>query len=188
MSDAPNSAPTPLDAPAWRKPLIVLVCLVVGAAVLGRWITYEPAQAAPVAHTLNDPGSTLGHLKPGEMRVLKAPKPAEETVARAPEPKGLAKYLPFVSEGGLALLLGVGLGLASRAFAKLLALGVLLFFVALEYFAYQGVVSVDYAALFEWLRRFVFNIGDGGDLVATIKDKLPAMGSLGVGYLVGLKK
>jgi uncharacterized membrane protein (Fun14 family) len=187
MSDAPKpnnaSADSP-EAPPWRKGLIVLVLLMVVGAVGARWATYEAPVPKPVASTLHQTGTKLGQLKGSTARQVQRPVEAAEDV----EAEGLLKYLPYVSEGGLALLLGVGLGMASRAFAKLLAVGVFLGFVALQYFAHQGIVSVDYAALFEWIKQFVFNISGGGDLVATLTDKIPAFGSLGAGYLIGIKK
>jgi uncharacterized membrane protein (Fun14 family) len=128
--------------------------------------------------------------------VVAQPKNAEVVPARAaPGAQGsqvatdlLSRVLPYVTEGGVALLLGLGLGIATKAAAKLLILFIFLAMLGVGYFAQQGVIAVDQVALLDWLQRFVLNARKHQDTVAMLKDKLPAFGSLGVGYLLGLRR
>ncbi|MCA9543369.1 MAG: FUN14 domain-containing protein [Myxococcales bacterium] len=180
-----SPSPPPAEPKPWRRAVVIGVLSLVVLAVGVRWVTADATPPPPdpaKAQQVFKQGPGLQTLKPDAN--LQVPKDAEEAKELISD---WTDTLPFVTEGGLALLLGIGLGLASRAAAKLIAIMALLFFMGLQYFAYQGVVSVDYAALMDWVRRFVLNVG-GGDAVADFTRKLPALGSLGVGYLIGLKR
>ncbi len=192
MSDQPTSADQGAQPAPGRRALVLAVLALVVIAIGARWVLADDPKLVTESHesdtatatrTLKGPG--LSQIKSGSRQLAKKVPDAPDPTVEAPE--DWRQALPFVTEGGLALLLGVGLGLASRAAAKLLAVLALLFFAGMQYFAYEGVVVVDYAALMDWVRRFVLNVG-GQDLFADLSRKLPALGSLGVGYLIGLKR
>ena len=119
----------------------------------------------------------------GRQRALELPEQTPQVAADL-----VQRILPYVTEGGVAFLLGIALGVATKAAAKLMILLAFLSMLGVGYFAQQGVLAVDQVALVDWLRRFVLNAGEHQDAVAALKAKLPAFGSLGAGYLLGLRR
>jgi len=114
---------------------------------------------------------------------------------KEPEPKkpspsfSLPTLLPYITEGSIAALFGVALGVSTRAFMRLI-LGVLgLSFLVIQFFAYKGIITVDWGQLTLWFQEFVINLkGQDLGLEEILKHKLPAAGSLGLGYFLGFKK
>jgi len=101
------------------------------------------------------------------------------------------KILPFITEGALAMILGVGLGLATRTVAKFLILFITISFVVVQVLAYKGILNVNWGQIGTFLQDSVLNIGDiTGDIdpSAIVQNKLPTAGALLIGYFFGLKR
>lgn len=154
---------------------------------------FPPRDPGAGASTSPSLGTQVGALR--QHVVVAQPKggeagPPADPATPAPQVATdlLSKVLPYVTEGGVALLLGLGLGIATKALAKLLILFLFLALLGVGYFAGQGVLAVDQVALVDWLHRFVLNVSEHQDVVTALKAKIPAFGSLGVGYLLGLRR
>ncbi len=103
-----------------------------------------------------------------------------------PEPKGtLDTVLPFVTEGGIAMILGLLLGMITRSFLKALFVFLILGFAGVQYLNYKGVVTINWGAM----KDFVLNmVPKGASLSQVVQQKLPSLGAFGIGYLLGLKR
>ncbi len=165
---------------AWRRRLVLLLILVVAASIVARVATAKEAPAA--AGRAPAGGSGLaGSLVPGDQP---GPAPTPE-----PEAQGPAKdVLPYLTEGGIAMLIGIALGMATRTAAKILVLLFALFFIGVQFLSAKGIVDIDWSAFTTWLRQFVLNISGDKGLGAIVQHKLPSAGSLVIGYYLGLKK
>lgn len=120
-------------------------------------------------------------------------KPAPEETPQAPSLAAEAgpawlKYLPYATEGGLALLVGLLLGFATKAVTRLIVFIGFLCVLAVGYFVDQGVLQVDQVALAQWVHRFVLQAGEQGDWLQSVQQKIPSLGSLGVGFLIGWRR
>jgi len=116
-------------------------------------------------------------------------EPTEETPEAAePKPEGLDALLPFLTEGGVAMLLGIGFGMATRAIFKLFMIGLLVLFAAVQYLSMKGILTVDWGAMGQWLNDFVLNVKERWGVAELIQYKLPSMGSFGLGFYLGLKR
>lgn len=177
------------SAPAWRKRLVIIIVFVVISSIairvaMGKSESTTKQTTAKTDGTANSVGpggaSFLPGLEGGDER-----PPADETVK---DPSTAEKVLPFVTEGGLAMLLGLGLGIATRAVAKFLIVGMAIIFVVIQYLAYKGMLTVDWGAMGGWIKNFVLNISGENGISKIVQHKLPSAGSLGMGYYLGLKK
>ena len=155
-------------APSWRKPLMVLLVTVVGVAIATRVLRAYDAEERREARR-----ATASQLVPGT--------PEERQEARREK---IDEVLPYITEGGLAMIVGLLLGMATRGFIKLgLLLGIVAF-AGLQYLAYKGILTVDWSAI----KDFVFNIQPEAGWATFIRQKIPSGGAFGLGYLLGLKR
>ena len=166
---ADNHKQNGTEAPRWRTPLVGgLIALLLLSVIARVRVGKVEAPATPE----------------GAARFVAGDSDAEPEKA----PTTMEKALPFVTESALAMLLGLGLGMATRMVVKLLVLGLVVFFVVLQYLAFKGVVAVDWSALGTWLRDFVMNVGGSEGVGSFVKHRLPAAGSLLTGYYLGLRR
>jgi uncharacterized membrane protein (Fun14 family) len=114
-------------------------------------------------------------------------KEAEKAESKAASIDWLKGFLPYFSEGGLALLLGIGLGMISRTVLKVALVFGLLVIAGMEYASYRGAMTVDWGAIVGLIHETILNVTPNGDLAAIVKEKLPSLGALGGGYVMGLK-
>ena len=85
---------------------------------------------------------------------------------------------------------GVGGFIAGYAFKKLLkivAVIVGLFIIALIYLGFQGIITIHFGELEKTIANALGLAGQATSFIATIIALLPAAGSFGVGFLLGLK-
>lgn len=113
---------------------------------------------------------------------------ADKAEAKAEAIDWLKGFLPYFSEGGMAMLLGIGLGFLAKGIFKILIIFGLLLIAGMEYLAYQGVLEVNWGAMAGLLHDTILNATPNGDFTDLLKEKLPSMGALGAGLLLGLKK
>lgn len=166
----------------WRRRLVFLLLIVVAASVIGRMTLASNAEEQTASATSAPPpgGTTLMPRQPTE--------PGTEETA-APEEEGWAtRLLPFLTEGGIAMLLGIALGVASRAVAKLAIIFIAVIFIVLQVLAYQHIITIDWGAFATWLHDFVLNISSDTGIGGIVRHKLPSAGALAVGYMLGLKR
>jgi uncharacterized membrane protein (Fun14 family) len=170
----------------WRFRLIVVLLGVVTAAAVMRAARGEPApqEAAAGQRTATEgtPGMTTG-VMPGEPR---GGQPGQGPAAEPPAEKGtLDTVLPFVTEGGVAMILGLLLGMVTRSILKVLFVLLLLGFVGIQYLVYKQILTVDWGAF----KDFILNmVPPGANLATIVQQKLPSLGAFGLGYLLGLKR
>ena len=157
-------------APRWRLPLILaLLVLLIGSIVARQSRAAEkPAAGADGA------ASTLVAGEP--------PPPAEE-------PDTLDVVLPYLTEGGVAMLLGLMLGITTRFFVKSLVLILALIFIGIQFLAYKGWIDApEWGATVVWIRDFVLHVSEDSSVGGLVQRKLPAAAALFLGYALGLKR
>lgn len=181
-NDLPPSDASP-SAPRWRFRLIVALIAIVGVAVGARAVRGTPekrAQEAAEQRTASgQPGGMTTSLVPGE------PGTKPQTAPPPEEKDTLDTVLPFISEGGIAMILGLLLGMVTRSILKFLLVLSILGFIGVQYLAVKGVIHVDWGAM----KDFVLNmVPKGASVSEIVQKKLPSLGAFGLGYLLGLKK
>ena len=162
---------TPLG---WRRRLALLLTVMLVVSVGARVMAHKKSQGS--------------QPKTGEPTALVADQAVPGAEVEETEQTGWQKVLPFVSEGAFAMLLGLGLGIATRMIFKMVVLGMLLFFLATQFLAYKGLLTVDWATFMGWTRDFVMNISQQADFSSIVKHKLPAVGAFIMGCVLGLKR
>lgn len=179
--DLSPSDPVPGTAPRWRFRLIVVLFGLVVAAVVLRAArgAPEPETEAAAAGGSAQPGGMTTSLTPGGQ-----PQPGTEPQPEKP-PSTLDTVLPFVTEGGIAMILGLILGMLTRSFLKMILVFAILGFIGIQYLNYKGIMTVDWGAM----KDFVLNmVPRGASLSEIVMKKLPSLGAFGLGYLLGLKR
>jgi len=160
-------APQEPRAPRWRAKLLVGLVVVIVAAIIARQsLTSDEADA-----------------KAGQGNQLVAGDTTEEK-----EPGALEKILPYITEAGSVMLLGYMLALATRSVFKLVILALVFGFIALQFLAYKGILTVDLGEFAAWVGDNVFNVSAGADAGQMAQEKVPTAGAGMLGYLLGLKK
>ena len=175
-------------APPWRKRLVLFLLLITGGAVGLRVATYE--EPPPAQKSATQPGGASSGLQPANLTdgTRTTTVNPDGTKVEQPEPSTMDKVLPFVTEGGIAMLLGLMLGMATRAVFKLLTIGLTLLFGMILLLSHKGILTVDWGAAGTWIKHFIVNISSDDSVGGIIRHKLPSMGSFGLGYLLGLKR
>lgn len=181
----PDSVPS--TAPRWRFRLIVALLGIVAIAVVARAARGTPeARAQEAAEQRSATGGPAGMttgLVPGQQP---GTTPGTEPQTAPPEEKDtLDTLLPFVSEGGIAMILGLLLGMITRSFLKVMFLFLILGFIGLQYMNYKGVITIDWGAMKDFVLHMVPR---GASLSQIVQQKLPSLGAFGLGYLLGLKR
>jgi len=178
--DLHPSDPVPGTAPRWRFRLIVVLFGIVAAAVVmraarsgGEAATHETAPASGKSGLTTE-------LVPG------TGPDGQPQAAPPPEPKGtLDTVLPFITEGGIAMILGLILGMLTRSFLKFLFVFLILGFIGIQYLNYKGVMTINWGAM----KDFVLNmVPRDASISEIVQKKLPSLGAFGLGYLLGLKR
>jgi len=101
---------------------------------------------------------------------------------------GLERGLPYVSEGSFFALLGFALGYASRKVVKLALLVIALFFVGLQGLAFAEAVSIDWGRIVQLANDLVLNLKENEGLSEILLDRIPTVGALTGGYVVGFRR
>jgi uncharacterized membrane protein (Fun14 family) len=93
----------------------------------------------------------------------------------------------IVYQLGLGGLGGFIAGWAVKKLTKLLAILIGLFFLALAYLGYRGVITINYGELAEAVRTLIGVAGESVEWIVPFIASLPFTGSLIVGFLLGFK-
>lgn len=171
--------------PRWRKRLIVALLLLVTGSIVGRAYLNDTRNGAPEA---SGPSQTQPMVGPAGLVPTDPGGTPGETQAPKKEKSTAEKLLPFATEGGLAMLLGIALGMATRFAAKIVVFLFAVVFVSVQYLAYKNILTVDWGQFGTWLNDLVLNVAGESGIGAIVKHKLPSAASLGIGYYLGLKK
>ena len=94
----------------------------------------------------------------------------------------------FLTEGGISMLLGIALGVATRTFMRILLLLFAGFFILIQVLVYNGVLIIDWGTFAGALNDFVLNVSSDEGMGAIIKHKLPSAAGFMAGLYLGFKK
>lgn len=183
MSAAGTTARAPKRpmSPLKKWALIGITLLLVGSVAARMAFANKSADSAGGKASVA-PSSLGGQsLLPGDPQAGGEPVPAEPQT-------GVAKALPYVTEGSFFALLGFALGYASRKFVKVGLIFLAIFFVGVQVLVYLNVVDVDWSRGVELVNKFVLNIQEGESIQKVLTDKLPTAGGLAAGYFLGFRK
>ena len=89
-----------------------------------------------------------------------------------------------VGTGGIG---GFIVGYAVKKISKLVAIVIGMFLVALIYLGTQGIISINYGALWEAVEKALGLAGSGLSWLAHVVTLLPFAGTFVVGFLLGFK-
>ena len=173
MSDKPDlQAQEEIQPVVWRRRVIVIVVLLVGLAIAGR-----------VA--IGDEDSEEGGAQSGLITGLAADG---EPRAEREEPL-VQKILPYVTEAGTVLLLGMILGIGARMAIKSIVVVAIVGMVGIQFAIYQGWISAENAGGFVGhMSDYVFNIPKNAEGMDLLREKAPSVGAGLLGFVMGLKK
>ncbi|MHC4224261.1 MAG: FUN14 domain-containing protein [Planctomycetota bacterium] len=160
---------SPRPPPRWRWRLVLILLLIVVASIWAR-----------MALTKKHGG--------GESETQVANQLVQSEPPTSQPESGLGALLPFLTEGALAMLLGIALGMATRSIFKIFVLLFVMAFVGVQILAYKEILTVDWGAFAGWLRDAVLNVSGGDSLGEVVKHKLPSVAALLIGYILGLKR
>jgi uncharacterized membrane protein (Fun14 family) len=155
----------------WRRRLVLILIVVTAGSI---WARSATAKEQGRQETPEGMATQLVATEPGQ---------------KEEEPKsGMEKVLPFITEAGIAMLIGIMLGLATRTVAKVLAVIFVVVFLGTQFLAYKGIMTVDWGGFAGWLHQSVLNVSSAESFQEIVTQKLPAAGALLIGYFLGLKK
>ncbi|MEM8883521.1 MAG: hypothetical protein AAGD14_05605 [Planctomycetota bacterium] len=160
----------------WRRRVIAIVVIVLVGAVLGRMaLSGQEETGSP-----SKPGLATGFAAGGDSgtRVER-----EETLADK-----MQKVLPFITEAGMALLLGMILGIGARMAIKTIVLVVILGVVGIQFAIFKGLLKPEDAQFIGHLKDYVFHVPEGKEAADIAIKKAPSLGAGMIGFLMGLKK
>lgn len=151
-------------------------------------------EPGPVSRRLNltlRRARSEGLLPPGDPAVdMDEPSLAREiddALARLRTTQAMQSLLPYFSECGLLMLLGIAFGMATKmAFKVAIVLGILLIG-GMQYLAWQGVLDVNWGALGAFAHETLLNITPQGDLSELLKEKSPSLATLATGVYLGMR-
>jgi uncharacterized membrane protein (Fun14 family) len=168
----------------WRRRLVYALIALVSVSILGR-VYYESTRPELSSQASGSPGGGGAAFLPGDP----GGTTGDGTAQAAAEPGTTEWLLPYLTEGGIATLLGIALGVATRAVAKLALIGLAVLFVAIQFLVHKGVIdNVDWGAFAALLRDFVLNVSSDRGLGAILQHKLPAAGGLMAGFYIGTRR
>jgi uncharacterized membrane protein (Fun14 family) len=95
---------------------------------------------------------------------------------------------PLISEIGIGGVGGFVVGYTVKKVARLVAIVLGIGFVALQYLAYRGIISIDYTVLKEEVLKLTGKATGLQGLITDIIIHIPFGASFGLGFYLGLKK
>jgi len=94
---------------------------------------------------------------------------------------------PLVFQLGAGGVAGFIVGYALKKLAKIVAFIAGLFFIALLYLAYTGIINVNYGKLMEAIDGLLRSVGGASSWITAVVAVLPFAATFAVGFGVGLK-
>lgn len=176
--------------PRWRRRLVIGLMVVVGASIAGRAVLAKERQRGDAEqHAAGEPTRNPPPTSAEIMPQTTPPRDEGQERTGEAEPGAAERILPFLTEGGVAMLLGLALGIATRSVFRIALLLVAVTFIAIQFLAYKGYIAeVDWGGIATGLKNLVLNLPETTGLSAMLQYKLPSAGSLVLGYYLGLKR
>jgi len=94
---------------------------------------------------------------------------------------------PLVFQFGAGGIGGFIVGYAVKKISKLVAIVIGLFIIALLYLGTQGIISINYNALWNAMSGWMGSAGQAASWLVGVLSLLPFVGSFAVGFLLGFK-
>lgn len=186
---AESKKPAAAPPPRWRKRLVIGLLLIVGASIAGRAMLVKERERGAAARQEAAKERSTNPLTPVGIMPQTTPEDGETPPEEKAEPGTAEKILPFLTEGGIAMLLGLALGIATRSIFKIALILIAVTFVAIQFLAYKGLIAdVDWGGIASGAKDLVLNLPDTTGLSEMLQYKLPSAGSLVLGYYLGLKR
>lgn len=89
---------------------------------------------------------------------------------------------------GFGTIVGFAVGYAAKKVVKLLLIFLGLFFVALQYLAFQGFITINYQKFQQAFEALAGRMMDSPPIPAFITAGIPFYGSFALGFALGFKK
>ena len=157
----------------FQRATLALLVLILVASVAGRALLGQHAPAASGAAGLGFSGATA------------APGSGSSSAAQG---FAFQDLLPFATEGSFFALIGFALGYTTRKIFKVLLIVVALAFVIVQALAYADVIQVDWALVENRFNEFVLNLQRQQTVSKVLSYRLPSLGALGLGWVIGLRR
>ncbi|MHC4937346.1 MAG: hypothetical protein ACYTHK_00070 [Planctomycetota bacterium] len=155
----------------WRRRIFAIVLFLVVAAVIGRVMLKDEQPT----------GSEGGGMRTGLVAGGEVEK--EETLGDK-----LNKLLPYITEAGIALMLGMIAGIGTRMAIKTIVVVVILGAVGIQFAIFKGWLNPEDMGFVQHLKDYVFHVPEDKEGVDVALDKAPSLGAGLLGFLMGLKK
>jgi uncharacterized membrane protein (Fun14 family) len=94
---------------------------------------------------------------------------------------------PLVFQLGAGGVAGFVVGYALKKLAKIVAFIAGLFFIALLYLAYVGIINVNYGGLLNAIEGLMHSLGGASSWITAVIAVIPFAATFAVGFAVGLK-
>ena len=112
----------------------------------------------------------------------------EEPAAPAEEHGALEGALPYLTEGSFFALIGFALGYASKKVVKVGLILLAVFFAGIQALSWSGVVTVDWGKAVDLANDLILNLKENETFTEDLKDRVPTVGALVAGYLLGFRR
>ena len=155
----------------WRRRIFAAVLFLVVAAVIGRVMLKDETPTGS-----NNGGLATGLTAGGEVE-------REETLGDK-----LNKLLPYITEAGMALLLGMIAGIGARMAIKTVVLVVIVGAIGIQFAIFKGWLTPDDAGFLGHLKDYVFHVPEGKEGMEVVMEKAPSVGAGLIGFMMGLTR
>ncbi len=159
----------------FQRATLVLLVLILVASVAGRALLAKDGTGVPGAGA----GPGLGFSP--------SASPGSSASGQAPG-FDFQDLLPFATEGSFFALIGFALGYTTRKVFKVLLIVIALAFVIVQALAYAEVIQVDWALIENRFNEFVLNLQRQQTVSKVLSYRLPSLGALGLGWVIGLRR
>ena len=105
-----------------------------------------------------------------------------------PAPEGFERLLPYITEGSFFGIIGFALGYASRKFMKVGLIAIAILFIGVQLLVSSGYVAVDWLGVRSEVNQLIFNIKENETITSFLTHKVPSVGALFLGCVLGFKR
>jgi uncharacterized membrane protein (Fun14 family) len=154
----------------------LVVLLIASVAARAMYLSTHEAKTSSGASSTLQPNSYL----------TKSERSAEPSSTH--DQGAVEKSLPYITEGSLFGLIGFALGYATRKIFKLALFAIALVFIAIQALTYFKVMNVEWGPVITWLNEALLNLKQNESITEFFTKRVPSIGAMGVGYLLGFKR